>query len=204
MTAVFYKADRFTLLDHGHFWFSERPERPGSRAWGAWWPRMCTWVELRDDRTGQSFFTFNAHLSSASANARQRSAELLRERVELLAHGSPVVVLGDFNTDADTGPHRTLTAGGTLTDTHQAVFPFRSDDENTRHRFLGYTRGERIDWVLASPDLTVVTAGILNQKINGQWVSDHFPVAAELTLPAERRPILADVRFEGDPFAPAR
>lgn len=200
MTAVYFKTARFTLLDSGHFWFSTSPDRPGKRSWGAWWPRMATWVHLRDDYTGRDFFAFNAHFSSASRNAREHSAVLLREQVFAIAGDAPAVVLGDFNTAEGTAPYETLTADGTLVDTFRVVHAVPGRDENTRHRFGGGTRGERIDWVLATSRLRVNASGILNQKINGRWVSDHFPVAAELSWPASAPLLVAEVPTDGPRF----
>ncbi len=180
MTAVFFRPDRLTLLGHGHFWFSDTPDRPGKRAWGAWWPRMATWAQLRDDRTGQAFYVFNAHLSAVSGNARRRSATLLREKMQHIAGDAPVVVLGDFNDGTDTQTYATLTEDGALRDSFRVVHPEPSKHEGTRHKFAGRTRGDRIDWVLASHELRPTAAGIVNQKLGGRWVSDHFPVVADL------------------------
>ena len=47
MMALYYKRDRFEKLDSGHFWLSETPDVPGSKSWGAWSTRMCTWVKLQ-------------------------------------------------------------------------------------------------------------------------------------------------------------
>ena len=180
MTAIFYRTARLEPLDHGHFWFADDPTQPGKRAWGAWWPRMATWVRFRDRHTAQDFYAFNAHLDAVSANARQRSAELLAAQIETIAGSAPVVVLGDFNTGADTQPHRTLTQ---TADLHDAVDRTHEDDkgQGTRHKFLGGTAGERIDWVLHCDALQTRDAGIVNQRVAGRFVSDHFPVVADLS-----------------------
>lgn len=207
MTPVFFRTDRFTLLNHGHFWFADRTDRPGKRAWGAWWPRMATWVHLRDDRTGHDLFAFNAHFSAVSANARRRSAELLRAQIEGIAGRAPAVVLGDFNTDVDTTPYATLTQNHTLTDTFRTVHGGDEQQTGTRHKFMGTTGGPRIDWVLATPQLRPTAAGIVNQRVKGRFVSDHFPVVADLawaspniatpTLVAEATASPDAVRFNG-------
>ena len=40
--AIFYRIDKFELLEHGDFWLSETPEKP-SVGWDAVLPRICTW-----------------------------------------------------------------------------------------------------------------------------------------------------------------
>ena len=180
MTAVFFRTDRMTLIDHGHFWFCNTPDKPGKRAWGAWWPRMSTWAQLQDHRTGRSFFVFNAHLSAVSSRARRKSAAMLKTQIQLIAGDQPVVVLGDFNTGTDSTPYATLTADGQLQDAFRTVHPQPQKNESTHHKFRGKTKGERIDWVLATGQLRPTHAGIVNQKLGGRWVSDHFPVVADL------------------------
>src|SRR3546814_15427461 len=46
-SAIFYKKDRFRLLDHDTFWLSETPEVP-SKGWDAALNSICTWGKLRD------------------------------------------------------------------------------------------------------------------------------------------------------------
>src|SRR4051794_4672946 len=48
MMALYYKKDRFTKLDEGHFWLSESPQTAGSKSWDSSLPRMATWVKLKD------------------------------------------------------------------------------------------------------------------------------------------------------------
>jgi hypothetical protein len=42
MMAVYWKKDRFEKTDGGHFWFSETPEKAGSKSWDSSLPRMAT------------------------------------------------------------------------------------------------------------------------------------------------------------------
>ena len=66
---IFYRKDRFTLLDSDTFWFSNTPFKPGSKDWGNLPPRICSWVHLveRDKSTG--FYVYNLHLDNLSQNS---------------------------------------------------------------------------------------------------------------------------------------
>ena len=44
--------------------------------------------------------------------------------------------------------------------------------------------GERIDWILTTPDVTVRAAVINDHRDGTQCPSDHLPVQADLELPA--------------------
>lgn len=55
-SAIFYKTDKYKLIDKGDFWLSETPDIP-SKSWDA--PccnRICTWVELQELATSKQFF----------------------------------------------------------------------------------------------------------------------------------------------------
>lgn len=41
-SAIFYDTSKFAVLDHGDFWLSETPDRPGL-GWDAACVRICTW-----------------------------------------------------------------------------------------------------------------------------------------------------------------
>jgi endonuclease/exonuclease/phosphatase family metal-dependent hydrolase len=195
MCGVFYRADRFEKLDGGHFWLSRDPSKPGSKGWGAWFPRMVTWVKLRPRDGGETFYFFNTHFDAFASRARRESARLLRERMASIAGGAPCVVTGDFNADEGSDAYRTLLAGtgalrgvgagvgriaGTLVDTFRAANPTLVDRDGTRHGFWGGRGGPRIDWIIATPHFQAVAGDIDRDSAYGRYPSDHFPVTAVL------------------------
>lgn len=186
MCGVFFKRSRFTRLDEGHFWLSESPDTPGSRSWGAVFPRVVTWVKLRANVTGNEFYLFNTHFDAWSSPVREKSSMLLRERIARISRGTPVILTGDFNTDEGTTPYQVLTAPRnkswdvTLLDTLRAINPFARHDEGTRHSFNGDTNSGRIDWILVSPAFKTVSAMIDRSHRGSRYPSDHFPVTAIL------------------------
>ena len=58
---IFYKKERFRLLDEGHFWLSEVTGRP-NKGWDAALPRICTWGHFLDRQTRRRFWFFNLHM----------------------------------------------------------------------------------------------------------------------------------------------
>jgi endonuclease/exonuclease/phosphatase family metal-dependent hydrolase len=186
MTAVFYRRDKFKELDHGYFWLSERPTVPGSKSWGAWFTRMCTWVKLQPLDGSPAFCVFNAHLDNMSGRARVESARLMREKIAEYASGMPVIVTGDFNADAGTEPYQMLLAGDTLGvpqmlfDAFRLANPKVNSDEGTRHDFNGKRGGNRIDWILVNGGFQPLHAEINHARSLIGYPSDHFPVQAIL------------------------
>lgn len=196
MCAIFYRADRFRLMAEGHFWLSETPDVVGSRGWDAALPRLVSWAKLRArDDTLLTLACFDTHFDHVGEAARLASAKLLRARAQAVADGAPAIVLGDFNAPADTdrpGPYTALLGQAeegaegeerlVLRDVYRQLHAPRPG-EGTFHGFTGGRDGERIDWILATPDWTPLAAAIDRTERDGRWPSDHFPVTAVLGWP---------------------
>jgi endonuclease/exonuclease/phosphatase family metal-dependent hydrolase len=195
LTAILYLAERFDVPEQGTFWLSDTPDVPGSKSWGNVLPRICTWARLVDRRTGSGFYVYNLHLSHASQPSRERSAELLAERISKRASSDRVVVLGDLNAGESnpvmqylTGKLPKITTGGAkgvaspqLVDTFR-VLHSEAVEVGTYHGFNGATNEERIDHVLVQPAVRVLEAAIVRDNENGRYPSDHYPVFARLRL----------------------
>ena len=101
-SAVFYKKDKYKLIDSGHFWLSETPEKPG-KGWDAVCIRICSYAKLLDKITGSSFVHMNTHLDHVGVLAMQNGAELIAERAKTFGD-IPVLLTGDFNVTPDSAP----------------------------------------------------------------------------------------------------
>jgi len=203
MCGVFYRTGRFERLDCGHFWLSATPEKPGSRARGAFVPRIVTWVKLRPRDGTPAFCWFNTHFDAWSPRARAESAKVLRGQMTHIAGSLPCIVTGDFNCGPGSAPHRTLVAEqrpavASLHDVFRAAHPAPSQREGTVHLFTGWRCGPRMDWILASSHFQTVDSGIDHTRAPRGYPSDHFPVVAILRacVPEERRPL--NTRRPGD------
>ena len=87
--AIFYKKDKIKLLDHGDFWLSETPDKPGL-GWDAVCVRVCTWGKFgvkaprmrhglfnrRKNDTQREFYYFNLHMDHIGVVARREAAKL--------------------------------------------------------------------------------------------------------------------------------
>jgi endonuclease/exonuclease/phosphatase family metal-dependent hydrolase len=190
---VYVRRDRFVVLEVGHFWLSDAPEIPGSRSWDSSLPRMATWAKLFDRRLGRNLIFVNTHFDHRGADARRRSAELLRSFVTARAAEYPVIVTGDFNCGEDSPPYRALLhdneqGASPLVDVYRQLHPERRPDEGTYNGFEGRRSGDRIDWILSTRDFAPKSAEILAAPRDGRYASDHFFVRAQLdfTGPAGR------------------
>jgi endonuclease/exonuclease/phosphatase family metal-dependent hydrolase len=183
---VFYDSRRLTPLEHDHYWLSDTPDVVGSQTWGGCCPRMVTWVRFEDQRTGAELYALNTHLEAFDASAREKSADLILERMAGEFDPSlPVLMTGDFNEAAEAGAtvYDTLVTDGPLVDTWETAAT-RSALVGTFHGYRPLTPGgERIDWILSSPTVAASYAAINTFEQRGQFPSDHLPVQAVVRLP---------------------
>lgn len=191
-SAIYYNVDRFTLEDSGTFWLSPTPEVEGSvaTAWdsAALFPRVCTYVVVKDKRSGEKFAYFNTHFSYEAEALRNESAKLIVKKVKEL--GLPAFVSGDLNfaSNEETDTYAVFTEA--LDDSRTAAK--ETETGNTFHAY-GYEAGENygeettktvpIDYIFSTKgDFTALTFDILKQtgaKGNvSDWYSDHFAIMA--------------------------
>jgi len=182
--AIFYRRDRFEPLEYDHFWLSDTPEVIASSTWGNNVRRMVTWARFRDRVTGREFYFWNTHLDHEVQEAREKAAELIRQRIGKLPADLPLFLAGDFNSIAMANrAYDILTKEAGLTDTWFAAKERRNEDANSFTGFGPLRReGERIDWILARGAIDVRASEVVTFRQGDQWPSDHLPVVAWVTL----------------------
>jgi endonuclease/exonuclease/phosphatase family metal-dependent hydrolase len=174
---VFYRRSSLELLQSGNFWLSETPEIAGSISWNMTLPRMVTWGEFRDKRTDKKFYFYNTHFAHRREDtaARVASARLLVDRLRKLPEKAPIILTGDFNTDAGSEPYRILM--DFMQDSYSAVAQPKGP-QGTFHGFSGTPGKARIDWILFRNGLKPLSVEAIDTNANGRYPSDHFPVLA--------------------------
>jgi endonuclease/exonuclease/phosphatase family metal-dependent hydrolase len=182
---VFYDPERVRLERWSQLALSPTPLRQGSRGWGNMVPRVALLADFVDRDTGDSLTIINTHFDHLSKRSRVRSAEMIAGMVT--AAERPAIVMGDFNTAPGTAPYRVLLESG-LRDTWVIAAERRGHDGGTYSGFKApNSRGRRIDWLLATPDLTVSIAAINAARYGGRAPSDHEPVQAVVTAGTGRQ-----------------
>ncbi len=209
------RTDHWRIVDDGTFWLSETPEEPSSD-WDAAHPRIATWatVETREAADGGGgsgsapLLILNTHFDHVSARARRESARLIVERIPKLATPEPgsgrssgrrdVVLVGDLNTTAGSGPHRILSGATPADDGAESVSGSGGGasvslrdavaDAAVRHGpttsvtdFVRLIDDRRIDHVFVSPAIrSEAVATLADRDDRGRYPSDHLPVLARL------------------------
>ncbi len=186
--AILYDTGRFAVDGSGTFWLSDTPEVVASATWGNSITRICTWARLIERDTGDAIYVFNTHLDHRSQPSREKSTQLIAQRIGDRTHRDPYVLMGDFNS-GESNPAVTYLTRRSLSarerpyvEAYRAIHP---DETNagTFGAFTGDTSGEMIDHILVPSSITVQDADIDRTNDDGRYPSDHFPIWARLTLP---------------------
>lgn len=182
---IFWNKERFSLRNQGTFWVSHRPDRPDSVMLGAWLPRICHWVELRDKQSGETMQVFNVHLDWWLL-ARARGGQIVARQMNQKWKGVPQLLLGDFNAPRQSATWNYLLDEATQGKNLPLHDAYSHADEqigpkDTFHGGDGTPQFPgRIDHILirpAAPIRKIIAEELHDEKI---YPSDHFPLVAQI------------------------
>ncbi len=185
--AIFYKTDKYTVLDKGDFWLSATPDVP-SKSWDA--PccnRICTWVEFQEKASGKKFFVFNAHYDYEKDYAREQSSLLVLKKIKEIAGDNPVMFMGDLNGSAQDSWCKIVHESGILRDSYfDLEKPYATAPSFNAFGKIEHLEGvdaaiigekQVIDHIYFSRHFKTEKWGLLTDTYNvGKFPSDHFPV----------------------------
>ena len=174
--AIFYRSDRFKVLDQGDFWLSEHPEKPG-RGWdGTCCNRICTWGKFEDLKNHKQFYFFNVHYEYEGDVARRESSNLMISRIKSIAGNQPVFLTGDFNAFPTEEPIRILNDSGFLNDSYKITKEAPFGPVCTYHGYDSTIKTEeRLDYIWVTDSIQIDKYGVLTNTLYGHTPSDHFP-----------------------------
>ena len=207
---IFYRRDKFEVLQSGNFWLSESPEVP-VKGWDAALPRICSWAEFRLVENGDIFWFFNTHFDHIGVEARQNSAELIIAKIKELAGDRKAILTGDLNTDQNSDPYKLILASGLFDDAYDMA-DVRYILNGTFNNFnLANKTEERIDHIFLPKGMKVTRYGVLtdyylapsiaeaskegavgatnttgvaniSETYASRLPSDHYPVVAKIKM----------------------
>lgn len=171
---IFYDTTRFQLLNGSTFWLSDHPDTV-SVGWDASMERICTYGQFTMTATGKIVWVFNAHFDHRGPVARERSAQLIIDRIqEWVPPNQPVFLMGDFNAVPTEEPIQIIRSY--LIDPLQ-TYSISAGELSTWNGFRDTYDQRRIDYIfiknLPEPD---AYRHLKPLRSNGRQLSDHFPV----------------------------
>ncbi len=178
-TAIFYLKDKYTLIDYNNFWISETPDVP-SKGWDSACTRVCTWGIFENKETKKRFMHINTHFDHIGVVARRKSVEMIIEKAKSLPN-MPVVFTADMNVIEGTENYLQFVNSDYFMDTKYIAPDTMSyctyhDTEPENHV------DEVIDYVMVNDKWDVQKYCVMTEGIDGRFVSDHYPIYAELTI----------------------
>lgn len=207
--AILYRKDRFTRVSGGYFWLRGGGwngdtgdfNKEGVSMWDKEaqqmenyepYKRIAVWIILRDISTGKEFFVLNTHYDryfyvdgKTPASTPYYSSELVKNRIDALSGGRPVIFMGDLHCNPD------KSAIAILKPTYYKLHDAR--DRAAETFGMKYTMNSwaeesisptyaLFDYIFTTDDFEVNQFIVPYAKVDGTWISDHNPVIADLYL----------------------
>lgn len=174
---VFYRKDLYTLVDKGSFWLSETPDKM-SKDWGAACYRICSYVILKETRSGKEFAVFNAHLDHVSDKARINGINVVLDKIQEFG-GMPSVLMGDFNAEENSETYRSA-----VENFDDVKYMTEKTMKSATYQNWGKNLDDDcIDYVMISKTgFKVNQYKVVQKTYDGVYPSDHFPLSVSLTL----------------------
>ena len=172
-----YRKDAFNLMEFRTFWLSPTPYAPGSRYEDqSDCPRTVTDALLEEKETHKVFRVLNTHLDHVGSGARTLALEqiLLHLDNEPFFPEAPVILAGDFNAPPSSPEMQLLEKDEKWQNAASGV-------GITFHGYGNYPAAV-IDYIYLRGGITCRGCRKWDQEKAGVFLSDHYPVCAELTL----------------------
>lgn len=186
-TYIFYKTDKYTVIDSGTFWLSGTPDVPSKYGPTVDCNRTCCWVILEDKETGFRYVHMNSHLDWMDVNATDYQIELIRDQILRFEEmGLPVFATGDYNNDEGSETYKRMLKAESIGDSK--FLAEKSMDIGTYPSYDEYdvTKTKPIDFCFVTKDLmTVKEYRVVDDRDgNDNYVSDHFGLCIDAEVKA--------------------
>ena len=181
-SCIFYKKDKYSVVEQSTFWLSPTPDIP-SKGWDAALNRVCTYGLFKNNKTKKLVWVFNTHFDHMGKLARLESAKLIIKKIhELNTKNYPVIVSGDFNSKPEDGPSQYMMANMQNSRSISKLVYGAPDTWN------GFKFNEKpngcIDYIFVSKDerISVLKFATITDSYDMKYPSDHFPVLATINI----------------------
>ncbi len=164
---IFYKKERFRLLDEGHFWLSEVTDRP-TRGWDAALPHLHMGA-FPGQADQAPVLVLQPAYGSRRCRAREESAKLVVAKIrEMCGPREFVILTGDFNVDQNNPIYTTFTASGVLADSYETAARRYAPNGDVQQFQPTLKTDSRIDHIFVSPSVRVHDYGVLTDTYRSQ------------------------------------
>ena len=174
---VLFKKNKYKVLKSNTFWLSDTPNKI-SVGWDASMERICTYGLFENINSNKKIWVFNTHFDHIGVQAREKSVDLIIDKInELNKMNFPVILTGDFNLGDKNKSIEKLQ--NELIDSKKNILK-ANEYYGTYNGFKNFKADKRIDYIFFK-NLTLINSKHVYLKTkSNQWASDHHPVVAHL------------------------
>lgn len=180
---VLYNREKYKLIDHDTFWLSETPDEV-SYGWDAACRRTCTWVLLENKQDGTRYAHVNTHFDNVGRTAVRESAKMISAFIAEKFDGVPVVFTADLNARPGSDGYNIMTemladarlTAPDCTEECRDLGTFHDGAPQERKRL------SQLDHILCGAGVTALSYRTVTEGVNGRFVSDHFPIYADVSF----------------------
>ena len=169
-TAIFYRKDKFELIDHKTMWLTDTPEEV-SKVEGSESRRIVTVATFKRLSDGKEFAYANTHLDNSTEAVREVQMRYLDQHIKSFTD-LPFMVTGDFNCERSSTTYKIATE----------EFGYENCSilaPNARNRANAtFVAGGIIDYCFrsAGAPFDPYLYAVCTETKNGNVVSDHYPI----------------------------
>ena len=185
-SAILFLKDEFDLIQTETKWLSDTPDVPGSKFAEAHYTRIMTYALLSRKSDGKHFLHVNTHLDYGSDPAEEQikvnQMQVIFDEIAKLP-AVPTVITGDFNANVGSPVYNKVVGEGYS----EAASHIPATDRAPTYHALAGTTGEpsHIDYIFAKGLANDSLYYICTERIDGENVSDHYPILSVLTFQTE-------------------
>ncbi len=185
-TYIFFRTDKYDLLDSGTFWMSKTPDVPSIYDSTVDCNRTCTWALLENKETGFRYVHMNTHLDWMNMEVNRIQVAMIREQIERFeAMGYPVFATGDYNCDEGTASYHEMLKSDRIADSKHVADKTMNLGTYPSYGQYDVTVTKPIDYVFVTKNaMTVHEYKVIDEKPDGKYVSDHNGLFVHATVNA--------------------
>ncbi|MBR0454105.1 MAG: endonuclease/exonuclease/phosphatase family protein, partial [Clostridia bacterium] len=169
-TAIFYRKDKFELIDHKTMWLTDTPDEV-SKVEGSESRRIVTVAIFKRLSDGKEFAYANTHLDNSTESVREVQMRYLDQHIKSFTD-IPFMVTGDFNCTRSSTTYKIATE----------EFGYENCSilaSNARNRANAtFVAGGIIDYCFrsAGAPFDPYLYAVCTETKNGNVISDHYPL----------------------------
>ncbi|DBA01222.1 TPA: hypothetical protein N0F65_010814 [Lagenidium giganteum] len=188
--AIFYRADRWQVIEQGTFALSDTPDLIPSNTWSLQYLRAAVWARFQaSSAPSKTVCMLNTHYDVS--HGQEKSSLLVADRLAQYCQRSDMVVMtGDLNTQPFTPAVKYL-LGEMPLENRNSPFPLYetltaagAGSPTWVGSFSTATTDTKFDYIFARNDSStcITNASVILDTFDGFTCSDHAVVQAELCL----------------------